>query len=339
MNEKALKISVHFIAWLAFFMLPFVLFPKLNIRFDMVLMGILPNLVLVAYFYLNLHVLVPRYLLKKKYLLFLFFSLLIPVVIVLLFPHQKPHFEAHQIPEHFINEPRPRPHGFMPLMPILIFLLVFTLSTGIKLLEELFDARQKKQIAETAKSKAELATLKAQINPHFLFNTLNSIYSLSIENSSKTPDAIMRLSGMMRYLLTESESEFVPLSVEVDYLIQYIELQKLRLTDKTTVNFTVEGDDDNVQIAPLLLEPFVENAFKYGISAHEQSEIIILLQITGSQIAFSVHNQLFDIVVPTSKLGINNVKQRLQLVYPNRHSLTITDTHGYFNVLLEIQTI
>lgn len=345
MSEKALKVSVHVIAWLVFFTLPFVLFPKMNIRLDILIMGMLPNVVLVAYFYTNLHVFVPRFLLKNKKLIFIVITVSSAIFISLLLPHpdMKHHINGQIRSEHFNTfrnqDMPPRPKFFLPFVSISFFLLVFILSTGIKLLEELFDARQKKQLAETAKSKAELAALKAQINPHFLFNTLNGIYSLSIEQSPKTSDAIMRLSGMMRYILTESESEYVPLSVEIDYLKQYIELQELRLTDKTNVAITIDGNFTGLNIAPLLLEPFVENAFKYGISTSDTSTIEININSKNSKILFSIQNRSFTIGVDTSKMGIQNVRQRLQLLYPNKHQLIITELNGFYNVELEINTL
>jgi len=338
MNEKTLKVGIHVISWIVFFMLPFGLFPKMNIRIDMLAISMLPNLLLVAYFYANLHFFVPRFLLKRENVLFLLVTIFAAAIYILLTPH--PYFKPLIPPElklEHLNRDRPHhPKFFIPFISILLFLLVFILSTGVKILEELFNTRQKEQAAGTAKSNAELATLKAQINPHFLFNTLNGIYSLSIENSPKTSDAIMRLSGLMRYILTESESEYVPLSIEIDYLKQYVALQELRLTKKTKVSFTVEGDIESLKIAPLLLEPFVENAFKYGVSLLEDSEISIAIKIVNSEIQFSVRNRLFNPSVGTSKLGTNNVKQRLQIIYPSKHVLTINNLDSFYEVLLKI---
>ena len=339
MNEKTLKISVHILAWVIFFTLPVVLFFRMNLRMDMLWLGMLPNLVLVAYFYTNLHVLVPKFLFQKKTLAFLAFTVGIAIVYALVIPHPQHHLDPREIGEHFHRIGQPRPKIFMPLILILLFLFVFILSTGIKILEELFDARQKKQNAETAKSKAELANLRNQINPHFLFNTLNSIYSLSVENSPKTSDAIMRLSGMMRYVLTESESEFVPMSVEIDYLNEYIQLQELRLTEKTKVHFTIDGDFEKLQIAPLLLEPFIENAFKYGVSVREDSDIAIHIQLHETSIGFTVRNRMFDNGLSTLKMGINNVTQRLLLLYPDKHTLSIIEHDGIFEINLEITIV
>lgn len=206
------------------------------------------------------------------------------------------------------------------------------------LLEELFTTRKNKQLAENERSRAELSTLKAQINPHFLFNTLNSIYSLALEKSDRTADAIVKLSGLMRYVLTESDIEFTSMATEIEYINRYIELQKLRISDKTTVMFDAGGDFQHHKIAPLLFTPFVENAFKYGVSTREDSVIKIMIKEEGRGILFRVENRIVDSVVGDStKRGIENVRQRLQLLYPGNHSLEIDKPDGNFVVNLKIE--
>ena len=246
----------------------------------------------------------------------------------------------HNPPPDGFHQPMMNRHHrpfFLPLFPTIIFLLVFILSTGLTLLEELFDAKQKKQEADNEKSKAELNSLKSQINPHFLFNTLNGIYSLSLENSPKTPEAIMKLSGLMRYALTEVDAEFVPLAAEIEYIHQYIDLQKIRITDNTEVTFTKTGDVDSWIIAPLLISPFVENAFKYGVSTNAQSWIKIAVDATNKLLSFTFENKVINTIhANNTKLGISNVKNRLLLIYPGLHELKIINDKDIFFVSLKI---
>lgn len=225
---------------------------------------------------------------------------------------------------------------FSRMNSIILFLLVFVLSTGVQLLSELFDTRRKKQDLEHQKSKAELAFLRSQTNPHFFFNILNSLYALSLTKSEQTPDAIMKLSGIMRYVITETDKDFVPLTNEIDYIQQYIDLQKLRLPEKTKVNFVVEGNSDNKIIAPLIFIFYIENAFKYGLSASVDALIDIRLSIENSKLEFKISNQKFDYTTQKEKtsIGLENVKQRLELLYPHRYQLDILENEKEFHVRL-----
>lgn len=210
-----------------------------------------------------------------------------------------------------------------------IFLLVFVFSTGIRVINQwLLSEARAKEIANE-KLKAELSFLKAQINPHFLFNTLNNIYALASARSEHTAAAVMKLSSIMRYVLTEARNDLVPLEKEIQFTSHYIELQKMRLTDKTIIEFSVRGEPLGRQIAPLLLLPFVENAFKYGISTREYSPINILLEIKDNSLYFSIcnHKQLNTMLRATDNtgIGISNTKRRLDLFYGDRYSLDIRD--------------
>jgi sensor histidine kinase YesM len=202
------------------------------------------------------------------------------------------------------------------------------------------------QESEKQKLDAELSFLKAQINPHFLFNTLNSIYTLAVKKSDLTASAIVKLSGMMRYVITEAQTEFVSLNKELLYVSNYIDLQKIRLGNTVIVEFepTLENEDTDgqfVPIAPLVLIPFVENAFKYGVNPEEPSLIRILLTLDGQTLSLSTYNRIFAIPHTTddtsSGLGIANVRKRLELIYPERHSLEITRTESDFTVQLSLR--
>ncbi len=191
------------------------------------------------------------------------------------------------------------------------------------------------------KATMELAFLKSQVDPHFLFNTLNTIYALALEEQSpKTADAISRLGTLMRYSLHDSQVERIPLVKEVDFLEKYIALQELRLTDKNTVTFKADiqaGQD--AKIAPLLLIPFIENAFKYGVSPSEKSYVDIQLRAGEETLQFEVRNSVVAGSGLTSGhgIGLKNARNRLQLLYPNRHKLAADIKENEYSVHLSVE--
>lgn len=195
-----------------------------------------------------------------------------------------------------------------------------------------------KQI-ETEKANAELSYLKAQINPHFLFNTLNSIYSLAIQKHDKTADAVVKLSEMMRYVLNDDNTSFVSLDKELHYISNYIDLQKMRLSPIVRLSYTCAGDPNGKKVAPLILIPFIENAFKHGVSTEEDSDIKIEISISETQLQLLVKNYCVKInnnTLNKSGLGIENTKKRLGLLYPNNHLLKIDKIDNYFIVNLTL---
>lgn len=201
-----------------------------------------------------------------------------------------------------------------------------------------------KQKLSEDKLSAELNFLKAQINPHFLFNTLNNLYSLALESKSETADSIAKLAHLMRYMIYESSEKIVDLSREIHYLENYIELQKLRTVtcrddNPTHIAFNFNHQETPVKIPPMLLIPVVENAFKHGISTIKQSEIYIDLNATASTITLNIKNT--HTKNPTGKtggVGLRNLRRRLELLYPNRHSLTVKINGNYFytNLYLDL---
>ena len=185
----------------------------------------------------------------------------------------------------------------------------------------------------------ELALLRSQVNPHFLFNTLNNIYSLVYRKSDEAPAAVMKLSSIMRYMLYDSASEKVPLEKEIEYLKSFIELQNLRIKYPDFVSLKIEGDTSGRYIAPMLLISFVENAFKHG-SKNQQPGIMIHLSILKEQLNFEVLNYLkktkpVDNGLPSGK-GLVNIRRRLELIYPDKHKLLISEEEETFRINLEI---
>jgi two-component system, LytTR family, sensor kinase len=195
-------------------------------------------------------------------------------------------------------------------------------------------------------STAQLDQLRTQINPHFLFNALNTVYGLAItEQAPKTSDAIEKISEMMRFMLRENQEAFIPLQKDLDYLRNYIGIQQMRLGDPAQVALDYEIPEEvspTLLIAPMLMIPFVENAFKHGISLQAPSFIHINIRVEGEKLTFSLHNStheriwLNDPEKHNHGIGLNNVKQRLQLLYPDKHLLSIKEQDNAYKVELTV---
>ncbi len=213
------------------------------------------------------------------------------------------------------------------------------LFVGISFLALVLRINSLWKISQQEKLNAELAYLKAQINPHFLFNTLNSIYSLTIVKSDKAPTAIVKLSSMMRYVISEASGKFVSLEKEMSYINSYIELQKIRLDNTAIVNFSFQGNPGHKVIAPLVLLPFIENAFKHGVNPEATSQIDIQISISDENLYMNVFNlKVPHVINPehSTGFGLENSRRQLELIYPNQHVLTIEDKDLSFAVNLKI---
>ena len=253
-------------------------------------------------------------------------------------------------PENFRKAPPDKPPGppgeqsgrrspRVDVVSIFLFIMILAMSLAIQIRQRLRLAEQRALKAEADKANAELSFLKAQINPHFLFNTLNNIYSLAAVKSGHTAESIMKLSNIMRYVTDDIREEYVPLENEVSFISDYIDLQRLRLGDKMEVGFLVSGKITGKKIAPLMLMTFIENVFKYGISKHEPSAIDIQLTATSDMIRFFCQNKLYPAPrqAESTGIGIDNTKQRLQHLYPGKHELSIKTENGKYTVLLILQ--
>jgi LytS/YehU family sensor histidine kinase len=206
------------------------------------------------------------------------------------------------------------------------------LSTILKFIVDWFRNEKIKSTLENEKLISELAFLKSQINPHFLFNSLNNIYSLAYQKSDKTPEAVLKLSEIMRYMLYESNENTVKLDDEIRYLENYIELQKLRFKDKTYIKFEIDGDTENKKITPLVLISFVENAFKHGLATDKENPITIVLNVTADKLFFQVINKKSNLNKDeTGGIGLQNVKRRLDLLYKGEYRLHIEDNEAIYN--------
>ncbi len=228
---------------------------------------------------------------------------------------------------------------FLKAAPSFFYILIITIGTIIKTLSELYNNQQNKLIAETHRASTELNYLRKQTNPHFLFNSLNSIYSLAYKKSDLVPDAIVTLSEMMRYMLYETDNKSVFLEKEINYIKNYLELQKLRLNNIENITINIHGETKNKYIEPLLLISFIENAFKYGTDYKGAAFVKIKITIEENILDFWVENKIENHRKDpeNSGIGMTNIENRLNLLYPNAHQLTIIETDSNYSVHLNLK--
>ncbi|HRG18523.1 MAG TPA: histidine kinase [Flavobacterium lutivivi] len=337
MSVNNRNILIHILGSIAFLSFPIFSSPDFNTGKNLwIITPFLNNFclqfLLLIFFYINHYILLPNFYFKDKKFIYLIFILLFLIVILKVPDYFFP-FEIHKPNAFSSNRMEPPKFDFHFIREGLIqFVLVIVISFLIKLNKRYDDLKNEKQVAE-------ISYLKAQINPHFLFNTLNSLYALTIQKSDLAPVAVLKLSGIMRYVVTESSQEFVTLEKEINYISDYIQLQKIRLDESVNFKYETKGQLLNKSIAPLILIPFIENAFKYGINPDEDSFIHISIETDEKYITLEVENSIVNTTVDeTSKTeeGLRNTKKRLEIIYPDKHELTIHESEKKYDVTLKI---
>lgn len=284
------------------------------------------SLINVAIFYIHLYFIIPLTLDKRKFFFWLSACLIIVVSFVAIKCGYR--FYMNELSglkiavageEYKFDLTSNILAGFFVTNGFLIFL-----STVYKFTVDWFFNEKEKSELEKQSLTAELAFLKSQINPHFLFNSLNNIYSLAYQKSDATPDAILKLSEIMRYMLYESNDNRVSLEKEITYLKSFIELQKLRFKGNAYVVLEVEGHINNQFIVPLILISFVENAFKHGLATDKENPIHINISVFEDKMLFTIKNKKHKSNKDqTGGIGMVNVKRRLDLTYPEKYKLTV----------------
>ncbi len=337
------------LASLAFLCIPIIFSPEFSFDFHFLYIKMFQfeffaYCLLLIFFFVHYFIFIPSFYNKKKYLSYAFmlvacFIGLIVIPIFTMAPTPNHHRQQSEVSVEHPHHERRHPPKRMLLMNLRSSLFVFALIILFSLYEQNINrlkATEKNQRA------AELAYLKSQVNPHFIFNTLNSIYSMAIRKSEHTAQAIVQLSGLMRYTLIEAKEEFVHVQHEFDYIRDYITLQQGRLGNSVDLKFKIGGNTENLKIAPLLLIPFIENAFKHGVNAEENSKISINLVALHDSIQLIVANNKVNHQVDTfekSGLGLDNTKKRLELMYAGKYSLDIQDLDESFNIDLKINLL
>lgn len=337
------KISSHILFWLCSITFAISAFyvasdHKLVMNSDLILRALIPNFGFALAVYLNLYLLIPKFLKTKNYIFYTFWLLVTLTFSVILIQCificilQTKSFTG-QFVRMF------SPHFFTAAFYVGITSLFKFVKDWLQLQEMTLRITQ----IEREKLEAELNTLKSQLNPHFLFNSLNNIYSLAITNSPKTPEIILKLSDLMRHVLYESRENFIPVKDELNFLTNFIELQKIRLNDKIDIRYSVEGIIPEWKIIPLVFEPFIDNAFKHGLRNPATSPYIhITIRFKADLMRFTIENN-FDNARPSkttksSGIGLKNIERRLEFLYaPNEYRYEINRTDDTFTVILEVE--
>ncbi|HLW20236.1 MAG TPA: histidine kinase [Cyclobacteriaceae bacterium] len=339
-HRYKLPILLHVSAWLLLGMMLFLLNP---LSWKVVLpdqfwvrQGIL-LIMLAGVFYLNEHLLVPKFLFKKgKTWLFLGMALIITLLFMLVIQQVEIWLNLPELMHRAFrpNTPYvPKRHLFsLDIITILITFLCLGISTSVAAVQKWQADEALRRQLEEERISSELSYLKAQINPHFFFNTLNNIYALTSIDLERARMALHKLSRMMRYVLYETEKDRTLLSKEMDFIKDFVTLMKLRLSEKIYVDLQIQEQFTDTVIAPMLLLPFIENCFKHGISSQQESKISIKLSLENNVL----HLQTVNKIVPSNKgsieaqgsgIGLTNTNRRLSLIYENKHSLSIDDTN------------
>ena len=294
----------------------------------------------IPFFYLNTEILLPKLLRAKGVIIYLL--TLIGAIVFMLWIHEELFHWAYS---HFFPGNHSGGGARRGALMRMIFQLLFyaAIGTSYRLISDRMKEDEQVKEQENERLKSELSFLRSQISPHFMFNVLNSVVSLSRRKPEMVEPVVVKLSELMRYMIYETNDSIVPISKELAYLASYIDLQKIRFGDDIQIDFKHELGPKSSQIEPMLLIPFVENAFKHGVGFIENPTIEIELKDSAKELYFKVANKkgasINEIKDESSGIGLANVKRRLELLYPTNHRLEVLDSGSDFIISLTIQHV
>ena len=353
LSNRKLNIILHLMAWTIIVIIPRFLLNKFGDGNTHFLYQFYANTAIYGIlFYINYLFLVPRYFFRdNKVWYFLIAAGVIIILYVLMWYINEnvfyDHEREHQMEQIMQEIDKGKNHIKPPIKQFKIYnyfytsILVCGFSLGLGVFDKLSQNEKERKELEKEKLNSELAFLKNQISPHFFFNTLNNIYSLIGIDTQEAQEAVLKLSKLMRYLLYESEHGESKLQDEINFMNNYIDLMKLRLSDKVALTVSFPENTGNIAVPPLLFIPFIENAFKHGISYREHSYIDIQMSVSEKQILFISKNSIGTSSHADdgqySGIGLENVKKRLALLYPDTHKLKIEKTNDAFSIDLQLK--
>ena len=327
------KVLLQIIFWLTLLAINLALASRLDDFDEEMLIEVVHVAFYAAVFYLNILVLFPKFYDQKRNLYIILSIILLVLVAIALFNLNELFFDLIR------DRHRDRRWGISAFIQPLWLVMVYLIGTVYSIQHVLNQQIKRNKIITEEKLQTELQLLKNQINPHFLFNALNNIYSLAYTKSEKAPDSILKLSDMLRYVIEECSREHVTINSEIAYIINLIDFYKMKSPGKRNISFTYNVEHPNLSIAPMLFIPFIENSFKFSRIEEDKSGFIeIKLNENKGKVLFTIHNSIFAkrSVLQGSRQGISNVKQRLEIIYPERHSLNIQGDEKNYSVELNI---
>lgn len=336
------QLLLHLLFWTGVLFFYTYFFRVNNAKFeDTLLFSLFLMPTTIATTYVSTYKLIPEYLITKKYLKFALYSIY-TFIISLYLLMVSIFFSLIYISNFEYAEMNPATRNII-LISTAVYLIVVVVS-AFKLLKLNLEQASKTKLLETKildtqlkLKEQELNYLKMQIHPHFLFNTLNTMYGFALKKAEQTPDMILKLSNLLDYLLYQAEKPLVLLSEEIAHIQDYIELEKMRFNDRLNVHMEQTVTSDEITIAPMLLLPFIENSFKHGSIKNGVLEIVIQLTASSNQIHFRIENSNSENASSKQGIGLENIKKRLELLYPNRYQLQISNTPDSFEVDLQLK--
>ncbi|SDQ98057.1 sensor histidine kinase [Flagellimonas zhangzhouensis] len=335
-KNKWRTIFFHVMVWVVLFSFPYILSYDTDQAFKHVLaFSWIPLFLYMVVFYLNYLYLADKLFFSNQKVVFIISNVVLVILMIGI---------REGLTEYFFPRPEREggsgpPRTMVYYVQTLSFLVPIVWAVALRTMERLIRSEVEKKEAANQQLKSDLQHLQYQLQPHFFFNSLNNIYALVDISPEKAKSTIHSLSKLMRYLLYDTRTELVPLAMEIEFLVKYIELSKLRLTDKTTVEYHFPKPDASVKVPPLLFISLIENAFKHGVSAQEESKIMFEITFDDAKIVFKGENTDFPKTHTDesgSGIGLRNLKDRLELLYPNKHYFHTEVESGHFHVTVEI---
>lgn len=343
--RSIIPVLVHVLLWALFGFILFFYHPLtwgFSVPIQFWIKQTLLLLLLAGTYYLNANFLVPQFLFKKRTYFFIALLLMMVIVTVAFVQLTENLLRVRELMSRVAFRPdrRPPPPN-IDMFTLTMVCLVAGISTSVTSIRKWQLDSKIRSLLEQEKVSSELLFLKAQINPHFFFNTLNNIYALTHIDIDASRKSLLKLSRMMRYVLYETSQDFTSLRKEIAFIRDYIELMQLRFTEKVELHVDIPAPENDVTIAPMLFLPFIENAFKHGISVTSSAEIFVSLKQVKGGIIMRVSNQVFEkhsgAVNEDSGIGLFNTERRLNLLYPGKHMLKVNHDTGTNNFEVELK--